>query len=157
MPTGSVRTSTHPSTRTRSAVSGDAASRGLVDTNVVIHLAALDLAELPEEMVISAVTLAELSAGPHHADDRTERARRMSVLQHAEATFDPLPFDAEAARAFGMVTGAVLATGRTTRRRIADLMIASIAYANGLALYTTNPTDFVGLDDLVTVRPVRRP
>lgn len=138
-------------------MSGDAPSRGLIDTNILILLGALEPDELPEEMVISAVTLAELSAGPHHADDRTERARRMSVLQHAEATFEPLPFDAEAARAFGMITSAVLAAGRTTRRRLADLMIASIAYANGLPLYTTNPADFVGLNDLVTVQTVRRP
>ncbi|MGK5742014.1 type II toxin-antitoxin system VapC family toxin [Micromonospora sp. URMC 103] len=138
-------------------MSGDAPSRGLIDTNIVIHLARLDPMHLPEELVISAVTLAELSAGPHHADDRVERARRTSVLQHAEATFDPLPFDAEAARAFGMVTGAVLATGRTTRRRLADLMIASIAYANGLPLYTTNPATFVGLEDLLMIRPVPRP
>ncbi|MEV6694001.1 type II toxin-antitoxin system VapC family toxin [Micromonospora sp. NPDC051196] len=138
-------------------MSGDSPTRGLIDTNIVIHLGALDPDELPEEMVISAVTLAELSASPHHADDRAERARRTSVLQHAEATFDPLPFDAEAARAFGMLTSAVLATGRTTRRRLADLMIASVAQANGLQLYTTNPNDFAGLEDLVRVQPVRRP
>ncbi|MFG2061469.1 MULTISPECIES: type II toxin-antitoxin system VapC family toxin [unclassified Micromonospora] len=138
-------------------MSGDSPVRGLIDTNIVIHLAALDPDELPEEMVISAVTLAELSAGPHHADDQAERARRTSVLQHVEATFDPLPFDAEAARAFGMLTSAVLATGRTTRRRLADLMIASVAQANGLPLYTTNPNDFAGLEDLVRVQPVRRP
>ncbi|WP_216592978.1 type II toxin-antitoxin system VapC family toxin [Verrucosispora sioxanthis] len=139
-------------------MSGDSpADRGLIDTNIVIHLAALDPQELPEEMVISAVTLAELSAGPHHTDDPAERARRTSVLQHTEATFDPLPFDAEAARAFGLITGAVLVAGRTTRRRIADLMIASVAHANRLPLYTTNPGDFTGLVDLVSIRPVRRP
>ncbi|MFF5171957.1 type II toxin-antitoxin system VapC family toxin [Micromonospora sp. NPDC000089] len=128
-----------------------------MDTNIVIHLPGLDPAELPDELVISAVTLAELSAGPHHADEPRERARRMSLLQHAEATFDPLPFDAEAARAFGLISAAVLAAGRGTRRRIADLMIASVAHTNDLPLYTTNPADFVGLDDLVTIRPVRRP
>ncbi|MEU5944574.1 type II toxin-antitoxin system VapC family toxin [Micromonospora sp. NPDC047465] len=138
-------------------MSGEPPVRGLIDTNIVIHLSALGPGELPDEMVISAVTLAELSAGPHHTDDRAERARRTSVLQHAEAMFEPLPFDAEAARAFGMITSAVLATGRTTRRRLADLMIASIAYANGLSLYTTNPSDFVGLEELVRIMPVRRP
>lgn len=93
---GSAETSTRQSTRTCPTVSGDSpADRGLIDTNIVIHLAALDPQELPEEMVISAVTLAELSAGPHHTDDPAERARRTSVLQHTEATFDPLPFDAE--------------------------------------------------------------
>ncbi|MER5455706.1 type II toxin-antitoxin system VapC family toxin [Micromonospora sp. NPDC002389] len=138
-------------------MSGETAARGLIDTNIVILLGTLDPDELPEEMVISAVTLAELSAGPHSADDHAERARRTSVLQHTEATFDPLPFDAEAARAFGMISSAVLATGRTTRRRFADLMIASVAHANRLPLYTTNPNAFAGLTELVDVRHVRRP
>lgn len=137
-------------------MTGDAA-RGLIDTNIVVHLAALDPALLPDEMVVSAITLAELSAGPHHTDDPTERARRTSVLQHTEATFDPLPFDAEAARTYGMVCAAVLAAGRTPRRRIADLMVASIAAANRLPLYTTNPGDFVGLERLVKVIAVPRP
>ena len=138
-------------------MSGEAHERGLIDTNVLIHLAALDAAHLPGKMVISAVTLAELSAGPHHTDDPAERARRMSVLQHAEATFEPLPFDTEAARTFGLVSAAVVAAGRQPRRRIADLMIASIAVANQLALYTTNPSDFTGLDDLGTIVAVQRP
>jgi len=139
------------SIRIRSAVGGEVQSRGLIDTNVLVRLAALDAAHLPGEMVISAVTLAELSAGPHHTEDSAERARRMSVLQHAEATFEPLPFDTEAARTFGLVSAAVVAAGRKTRRRIADLMIVSIAVANQLPLYTTNPSDFTGLDDLATV------
>lgn len=138
-------------------MSGELPLRGLIDTNIVIHLGGLNPAELPDEMVISAVTLAELSAGPHHTDDPRERARRMSVLQHVEATFEPLPFDAEAARAFGLISAAVLATGRGTRRSIADLMIASVAHTNGLPLYTTNPADFEGLTGLVAVHPVNRP
>ncbi|MEU7573998.1 type II toxin-antitoxin system VapC family toxin [Micromonospora sp. NPDC049240] len=129
----------------------------MIDTNIVIHLSGLVASELPDEMVISAVTLAELSAGPHHTDDPGERARRMSVLQRVEATFEPLVFDAEAARAFGLISAAVRAAGRGTRRRMADLMIASVAHANALPLYTTNPADFVGLDELVAVRPVSRP
>jgi predicted nucleic acid-binding protein len=138
-------------------VPGDARARGLIDTNIVIHLPALDPAQLPDEMVICAVTLAELSAGPHYATDPAERARRTSVLQHTEATFDPLPFDAEAARAFGMVSAAILAVGRQPRRRLADLMIASVAMVNRLPLYTTNPDDFAGLDRLVQVVAVPSP
>jgi predicted nucleic acid-binding protein len=107
--------------------------------------------------MISAVTLTELSAGPHHTDDPVERARRTSILQHAEATFDPLPFDVEAARAYGVICAAVLAAGRKPRRRLADLMIASIATVNRVPLYTTNPDDFLGLDRLLTVVPVERP
>lgn len=138
-------------------MTGDAPTRGLIDTNIVIHLPALDPAELPEEMVITAITLAELSAGPHHAGDPVERARRTNVLQHVEATFDPLPFDTEAARAFGMVSAAILEAGRKPRRRIADLMIASIAMVSRIPLYTTNPDDFAGLRHLLTVVPVKRP
>jgi predicted nucleic acid-binding protein len=138
-------------------VPGEPSSRGLLDTNIVVYLAALDPAQLPDEMVISAVALAELSAGPHHTTDPVERARRTNVLQHAEATFEPLPFDADAARAFGMICAAVLATGRTPRRRIADLMIAAIAVVSRVPFYTTNPDDFTGLDHILTIEPVQRP
>jgi predicted nucleic acid-binding protein len=144
-------------TRTHSIVTGESITVGLIDTNVVIHLAALDPRQLPDELVICAVTLAELSAGPHYSDDPAERARRISVLQHAEATFEPLPFDTEAARAFGLVSAAVLASGRHPRRRLADLMIASVAIVGQIPLYTTNPNDFDGLDHLLTIRAVTRP
>lgn len=136
--------------------------RGLLDTNILILRHAIDPDELPDEMAISAVTLAELSAGVHLVDgDNTqaveERARRADVLQRTESEFDPIPFGTEAARAFGRISAAVLARGRTPRRRIADLMIASIAAATNLPLYTTNPDDFGGLDGIIRVVPVRRP
>jgi predicted nucleic acid-binding protein len=130
---------------------------GLLDTNILILRRLIDHKELPEVVSISAITLAELSSGPHYTTDPQERARRLDVLQRAEAEFDPLPFDAEAARAFGRVSAAVLAAGRRPRGRIPDLMIASVAIANGLPLFTTNPNDFDGLDALLTVIPVTRP
>ncbi|WBB98870.1 type II toxin-antitoxin system VapC family toxin [Solwaraspora sp. WMMD937] len=130
---------------------------GLLDTNILILRRQIDHARLPDTMSISAVTLAELSAGPHHTDDPVERARRLDVLQRAESEFDPLPFDAEAARAFGRVVAAVLAAGRKPRARTADLMIASIAIGNRLPIYTTNPDDFAGLEGLVTVVAVPVP
>jgi predicted nucleic acid-binding protein len=117
-------------------------------------------------MAITAITLAELSAGPHEVrseneqstyDEHAERARRLEVLQRAENEFDPIPFDAEAARIYGRVTAAVIGAGRKPRRRVADLMIASIAIAEELPLFTTNPKDFAGLDDLLTIVPVSRP
>lgn len=136
--------------------------RGLLDTNILILRRWLDSDLLPDEMAISAVTLAELSAGVHlvRGDDaqaRAERARRTDVLQRAEGEFDPIPFDGEAARAYGRISAAVRASGRAPRRRVADLMIASVAASNGLALWTTNPGDFAGLDELVTIVPVPRP
>lgn len=140
--------------------------RGLLDTNILILRRWVNGAELPDEMAISAVTLAELSAGPHEVrsndeqstyDERAERARRMSVLQRAEADFDPIPFDAETARIYGQVAAAAIACGRKPRAHVADLMIASTAIAERLALFTTNPDDFRGLDHLLTVVPVARP
>lgn len=141
-------------------------AQGLLDTNILILRRWVDPAELPDEMAISAVTLAELSAGPHQVrpDDEqadyyehAERARRLDVLQRAENEFGPIPFDSEAARAFGRVTAAVIAAGRMPRRRTADLMIASTAIAAGLPLFTTNPDDFAGLTDLIAIIPVTRP
>ncbi|GAA3371116.1 hypothetical protein GCM10020367_20480 [Streptomyces sannanensis] len=140
--------------------------QGLLDTNIMILRKWINPEELPAEMAITAVTLAELSAGPHQVrsnaeqddyDEHAERARRTDILQRAENEFDPIPFDAEAARIYGRVCAAVISAGRTPRRRIADLMIASIAIAEGLPLFTTNPDDFKGLDDLLAVVPVTRP
>ena len=129
-------------------------TRGLLDTSVVIDHDILDSGCLPDESAIAAVTLAELSAGPHVARDEQERARRQDRLQWAAATWDPLPFDADAARVYGRVFAAVRAAGRPGRARLADLLIAATAAANGLPLYTRNPKDFAGLESVVTVVPV---
>lgn len=129
----------------------DSHPRGLLDTSVVIDLDQLDAQVLPEEIAISAITMAELSAGPGATGDANERARRQDRLQRAEAAFDPLPFDVQSARAFGRVHAAVLAQGRQPRRRFADLLIASTALAEGLPLITRNAEDFRGLDHLLTI------
>jgi predicted nucleic acid-binding protein len=145
---------------------GEPPRQGLLDTNILVLRRWIDPAELPDEMAISAVTLAELSAGPHQVrpnaeqdlyDEHEERARRTEALQRAESEFDPIPFDAEAARLYGRVTAAVAAASRKPRRRIADLMIAATAIAENLPLYTTNPGDYLGLDKLVRIVPVTRP
>ncbi len=90
-------------------------------------------------------------------DEHAERARRLEILQRAESEFDPVPFDAEAARIFGRVTAAVIAAGRKPRGRAVDLMIAATAIAEGLPLYTTDPAGFTGLDTLIRIVPVTRP
>jgi len=104
-------------------------ARGLLDTSVVIDLSAIDRGALPAESAISALTLAELAAGPHATSDANERARRQQRLQWAEATFDPLPFDLNAARTFGVIFAATQKAGRKGRRRVVDLMIASATQA----------------------------
>lgn len=127
-------------------------ARGLVDTSVIIDLEQIDAAKLPMEIAISAITLAELAAGPHATNDPAERARRQDRLQRVEATFEPLPVDADVARAFGRVYAAVATSGRKARgRRAFDLLIAATAVAVGLPLYTRNPADFAGLSDLLQV------
>jgi predicted nucleic acid-binding protein len=147
-------------------MSGEPPRQGLLDTNILILRRWIEPDELPDEMAISAVTLAELSAGPHQVrrndeqnlyDEHEERARRTETLQRAESEFDPVPFDAEAARTYGRVAAAVIAAGRKPRRRTADLMIAASAIAEGLPLFTTNPDDYAGLEKLVRVIPVTRP
>ena len=124
----------------------------MVDTSVLIDFAALDPDALPEELAVSAITVAELAAGPHATRDTAERARRQERLQLVEATFDPLPFDAAAARSYGRIFAAVQAGGRKARgRRAVDLLIAATAAAANLPLYTRNPDDFAGLEDIVTI------
>jgi predicted nucleic acid-binding protein len=124
-------------------------ARGLIDTSVVIDLERISAAELPEEFAVSAITLAELAAGPAATADPAERARRQDRLQRVEATFDPLPFDVAAARAYGRIYAAVISAGHKARgRRAIDLLIAATALAAGLPLYTCNPDDFDHLLDL---------
>jgi len=127
-------------------------SQGLIDTSVVIDLDHVDAEQLPMELAISALTMAELAAGPHATADAGERARRQDRLQRAEASFDPLPFDSDSARAYGRIYAAIVATGRKARGpRAVDLLIAATAVAADLPLYTRNVDDFRGLEDLLTI------
>lgn len=127
-------------------------ARGVLDTSTLILLQRLpDAASLPEEPLITAVTLAELSVGPLVATDQDQRAARQAHLQQAEAAFDPLPFDADAARAFGRVASSLRRAGRKTTARAYDAMIAATAVANDLPIYTCNPADFRGIDELEVI------
>ena len=146
-------TSTSSPTNTRRRVAEQRRhQRGILDTSVVIDLEKLDAAQLPAQVAISALTMAELAAGPHATTDPDERGRRQDRLQRAEAAFDPLPCDSEAARAYGRVSAAVAGAGRKARgARAADLLIAATACASGLPLYTRNGSDFEALEDLIDV------
>jgi tRNA(fMet)-specific endonuclease VapC len=125
--------------------------QGLLDTSTVILLGRLTAAQLPDEPLISAITLAELTVGPLVTDDDVERAARQSHLQQAEADFDPVPFDAAAARAFGRVAASLRQSGRKPAARAYDALIAATAIAHGLPLYTCNPADFDGIDSLEVI------
>jgi tRNA(fMet)-specific endonuclease VapC len=136
---------------------GGRPTRGILDTSTVIALRDItDPSALPAEPLITAVTLAELSAGPLVARDERERAARQAHLQEAEANFDPLPFDRASARAFGQVAASLRASGRKTTARAYDALIAATALAHQLPVYTCNPADFEKIDGLQVV-PVRLP
>src|SRR2546423_11675501 len=127
-------------------------TRGILDTSTLILLPRLSAAEhLPAQPLITAVTLAELSVGPLVARTDQDRAARQAHLQQAEADFDPLPFDAAAARAFGPVAASLRRSGRKTAARAYDAMIAATAVANGLPVYTCNPDDFAAIDGLEVI------
>ena len=132
-------------------------ARGILDTTTVILLSRLDSRKVPEEPAITAITLAELSVGPLVAGNEKERAIRQAQLQQAESDFEVLPFDADAARAFGRVAAALRRKGRKTSARSFDAMIGAIAVANDLPVFTCNPGDFEGMDGLSVVEVRVRP
>jgi predicted nucleic acid-binding protein len=131
------------------------APRGLIDTSVVVDLEHLEPSHLPRQLAVSALTLAELAAGPHASSNLVERARRQDRLQRTEAAFEPLPFDANAARAYGRIYGAVAAAGQKARgARAVDLLIAASALAEQIPLCTRNARDYRALQGLVEVLEV---
>lgn len=125
--------------------------RAILDTSVLIDLLSIPASQLPADIVVTTLSVAELAAGPHATADIGERAARQERLQWVEATFDPLPFDTAAARAYGRVYAAARQSGRSSRRRVVDLQIAAVAASHDLPVITRNPTDFAGLDDVVRV------
>jgi len=133
----------------------DGAEIGVLDTSVIIDLDSIDPDLLPGQFAVSTISLAELSAGPHATSDAVERAVRLDRLQRVETTFEVIPFDDRAARAFGRLYALATVTGRQARgRRSVDLLIAASAVAEGLGFYTRNPDDMAGLDDLLEVHVV---
>lgn len=133
-------------------MSENRAPYGLLDTSTVILLPRISAPEsLPEIPLISSITLAELSVGPLTTDDESERSARLAHVQQAEADFEPLPFDAAAARAFGRVASSLRQKGRKPAARAYDALLAATALSNNLPIYTCNPRDFEGIDELVVI------
>ena len=126
--------------------------RGLLDTSVVIGIDAIERKRLPLEVAISALTLAELTSGPHATRDSHERGLRQELLQRVEAGIETLSFDSECARAFGRICAATIEAGRKIGgSRMVDLMIAGVALSYRMPLYTLNASDLKGLEGLVEV------
>jgi len=126
---------------------------GILDTSTLLLLARIDESTdaLPAEPLITAITLAELSVGPLVAADDDERAARQAHLQQAEADFEPIPFDAAAARGFGQVAASLRRAGRKPSARAYDAMIAAVAVSRGLPVHTCNPSDFDKIDGLEVI------
>lgn len=122
--------------------------RAILDTSVVI---ATNVAPLPGELAISTVTLAELHFGVLVAKERSVRAERLRRLLLLQSAFDAIALDGAVAASYGQIVAAVVDGGRQPRARSMDLLIAATAHAHSARLYTRNPRDFVGLDDLVDV------
>ena len=143
------------STKAPNLVADPRHPKGILDTSAIIDLDSIDSSSLPAEVAIASITLPELAAGPHAVTNPAERARHQDRLQRAEAAFDPLPFDAEAARAYGHVYAAVASAGRKARgARAVDLLIAAAACSLNLPLYIRNAADFAHLDELLTVTEI---
>ncbi len=138
--------------------SGPRHQHGILDTSTLILLTQIESPEhLPLEPLITTITLAELSVGPLVATDDNERVARQAHLQQAEADFTPLPFDADAARTFGRIAASLRRSGRKAKAKVKakarayDAMIAAIALGSGHPIYTCNPDDFAGIDELTVV------
>ena len=131
--------------------------KGILDTNALVLLGRItDTNALPDEPLITAITLAELSVGPLVATDERARANRQTLLQATEASFDPLPFNTAAARAFGSVASSLRQSGRTPAARAYDALIAAIAISNDLPIHTCSPRDFSGIEGLHVI-PIPHP
>lgn len=127
-------------------------AQGILDTSTLILLGRIVATDaLPSEPLITSITLAELSVGPLVATSVEDQAARQAHLQQAETDFDPLPFDAAAARSFGQVAASLRRAGRKPATRAYDAMIASVCIANELPIHTCNPDDFAGIDGLVVI------
>jgi len=120
----------------------------VLDTSVLI---ANDLRPLPGELAISVISLAELHYGVLVARSADARATRLARLSGLHKRFDPLPVDDPVAESYGRLAARIVATGRQPRGRVMDLLIAATAHAHGATLYTRNPDDLKGLEDLIDV------
>jgi predicted nucleic acid-binding protein len=128
---------------------------GLLDTSAVIDLGVIDRQLLPNEIAVSAITFAELSAGPHAAKTSADRARRQELLQRLESSLDPLPFDTQVARVFGRLYGEIKSEGRAIRgAKTLDMMIAATALHHRMPLYTRNSADLTAIRHLVDIRSI---
>lgn len=124
--------------------------RVLMDTSVVIDYPADAVAANAAAAAVSTITLAELAYGLHTPDPLRNAAREQRYHWIVES-FDPIPFDAEAARVYGALCANVRAIGRDPKPRRFDVLIAAVAVALGVPLVTRNEADFRGIHSALQV------
>ncbi len=130
------------------------AARGLLDTSVFIAAESareLDQGLLPDESVISPVTIAELQVGVLAAADLEIRARRLATLESI-ADVEVLAIDADVAADWARLRVHLARRGR--RININDLWIAASAAANAMPVITQDD-DFSALDGVAGVEVIR--
>lgn len=122
----------------------------LLDTSVVIEYPAKLVAARTATAAVSTITLAELAYGLHTLDPLVNAAREQRY-HWISNTFDPIPFDGNAARTYGALCASVRATGRDSKPRRFDLLIAAVAVALRIPLITRNENDFRGIHSSLTL------
>lgn len=133
---------------TRCLILGNATLKAVLDTSVLI---AGNVGPLEGDLAISAASMAELHFGVLATADPLVRAQRLRRLSGLQRNFDPLPIDYKVRASYGQLAAAVVNAGRQPRPRTMDLLIAATAHANNARLYTYNPDDLIGIEDLVEI------
>ena len=128
-------------------------SRAVLDTSILIageQGRALER-QLPEQVAVSVVSLAELELGVLVAADPDTRAQRLRTLGEVRALAGALPIDERTASAYAQLAARSLAAGR--RPRIHDTWIAATALVNQAEVWTQDAdfTDFAGAVPVVRV------
>lgn len=128
---------------------------GLADTSLFIALESgrgLDRTSVPDELLVSVITLAELEAGVLAARDVSSRAARLRTFEFA-SRLEPLVVDASVSAHWALLRVELHLAGR--RAGVNDLWLAATALANDLPIVTQDD-DFdilaeLGLLDVIKV------
>jgi predicted nucleic acid-binding protein len=110
--------------------------RGLVDTSAFVSAVEgeIEAAALPEESMISIVTVCELNHGVLAASER-KRPLRLRALNFAQHEFEALPIDYLVAVHYGELKSNARRRHKA-RPDPADTLIAATAMAHGLPVIT---------------------
>ena len=96
------------------------------------------------EIAVSAITLAELEAGPDQSADPEKNRKALRVLVN---TIQTLPFDVPAAEAYGLIFPLLKSRGELIGAY--DLLIAAHAVSLNAILITSNVRHFARVPGLV--------